>query len=235
MSDPSKKPTAEFDHFVEGYDEKIGPLIKLTGDGREYYAENRVQLLKNKLQNLGHSSAKIMDYGCGTGIALSYLKRILAPEIIYGVDPSSLSIEDAQKENPGPEFVLSTLENYQPKGELDLVFCNGVVHHIPLNQRDRAATYVLESLKPGGIFALWDYNTYNPAIKLGMALSPVDRDAIPISVNQSKALLVKNGFQLISTSFAFFFPKFLSPLRVLDPLLEKVPIGAQYLVLAKRP
>ena len=98
MSDPSKKPTAEFDHFVEGYDEKIGPLIKLTGDGREYYAENRVQLLKNKLQNLGHSSAKIMDYGCGTGIALSYLKRILAPEIIYGVDPSSLSIEDAQKE-----------------------------------------------------------------------------------------------------------------------------------------
>jgi SAM-dependent methyltransferase len=55
-----------------------------------------------------------------------------------------------------------TLSGYQPAGQADLAFCNGVFHHIPLEERAEAVAYVYRSLRPGGLFAFWENNPVEP-------------------------------------------------------------------------
>jgi hypothetical protein len=43
------------------------------------------------------------------------------------------------------------------------------------------------------------------------------------------------GFEVLRTDYLFFFPRSLSALRFLDPLLRPIPMGAQYLVLSRKP
>jgi hypothetical protein len=64
---------------------------------------------------------------------------------------------------------------------------------------------------------------------------PFDRDAVTLTPPSARRALMAAGFELIRTDFLFVFP---SPLRVLRPLerrLAGLPLGAQYLVLARRP
>lgn len=224
----------EFDDYAQNYDQRIGPLIKLTGEGREYFALNRVKWLAKRLQLLGHKSNKIVDYGCGTGIAIKYLLELLKPNEIIGVDPSNESLQFAQKEISSEKVSYKLLNAYQPSGDADLVFCNGVLHHIPPGKRKNNIDIIHRALAIGGFFALWEFNTYNPLTRLGMALSPVDKNAVPISCLEAKKLLVTAGFELLLCDFVFYFPRMFKLLRKYEHRLSKLPFGAQYLWLAKK-
>ena len=120
-------------------------------------------------------------------------------------------------------------------GNFDLAFCNGVFHHIPVDRRQAALQYVLKCLKPGGIFALWENNPYNPGTRYVMSRIPFDRDAIVISPRTARNMLSEAGFEILRTDHKFFFPAILSALRPAERWLCKVPFGGQYQVLAKRP
>jgi hypothetical protein len=48
-------------------------------------------------------------------------------------------------------------------------------------------------------------------------------------------LLRSCGFEILRTQFLFVFPRALAKLRPLEPALARFPLGAQYLVLAKKP
>jgi len=69
----------------------------------------------------------------------------------------------------------------QPEERVDLVICNGVFHHIPLQQRRDAVAFAFHSLRRGGVFAFWENNPWNPGTRLAMRRIPFDRDAIMIS------------------------------------------------------
>jgi hypothetical protein len=43
------------------------------------------------------------------------------------------------------------------------------------------------------------------------------------------------GFQVISIHFLFFFPRFLRLLRFLEPCFSRIPLGAQYQILCRKP
>jgi SAM-dependent methyltransferase len=116
-----------------------------------------------------------------------------------------------------------------------LAYCNGVFHHIPPAGRDAAARDVFRWLRPGGAFALWENNPWNPGTRLVMSRIPFDRDAITLSYLEAQALLRRAGFRAVATSFHFFFPSALRALRRAEPWLERVPFGAQYCVLARKP
>jgi len=127
------------------------------------------------------------------------------------------------------------LKNHQPAADFDLAFCNGVFHHIPLSERADAVNHVLRSLKPGGIFALWENNPWNPGTRYVMSKIPFDRDAITLAPPNARKLLHDGGFEILQTDFQFFFPRPLCWFRGLEPLLAKIPLGAQYQVLARKP
>jgi hypothetical protein len=43
------------------------------------------------------------------------------------------------------------------------------------------------------------------------------------------------GFEVLHTDFLFFFPRALAVLRRLEPALRGVPLGAQYMCVARKP
>jgi hypothetical protein len=64
---------------------------------------------------------------------------------------------------------------------------------------------------------------------------PFDRDAVPLSPPQARRLLQRSGFARIERPrFLFWFPRWLRPLRALEPALVGVPLGAQYYFLATK-
>lgn len=68
-----------------------------------------------------------------------------------------------------------------------------------------------------------------------MSRIPFDRDAITLSAPKARALLRTGGFEIVRTNFLFIFPRTLSWFRSLEPLAARLPLGAQYQVLARKP
>jgi SAM-dependent methyltransferase len=125
------------------------------------------------------------------------------------------------------------LRKYSPDGTVDLVYTNGVFHHIPEPDRAAAVAYIHKCLRPEGIFALWENNPLNLGTRYVMSQCSFDHDAIPIRVGVAKGLLA-DCFEIIAVNYLFFFPRFLSILRPLESYLTRVPLGAQYQILCRR-
>jgi SAM-dependent methyltransferase len=127
------------------------------------------------------------------------------------------------------------LSQYQPSEQIDLAFCNGVFHHIPLNERPAAVNFVHRSMRPGGLFALWENNPWNPGTRYVMSRVPFDRDAITLTPPEARRLVQAGGFEILRTDFLFIFPRVLRWFRGLESLVSRLPLGAQYQVLCRKP
>ncbi|HZL33908.1 MAG TPA: methyltransferase domain-containing protein [Tepidisphaeraceae bacterium] len=234
MKAPTPDRDAAFDTYADDYEAALNQGIGLSGEGKDYFARGRILFLQRRLRALGVIPRSILDYGCGTGSATPYFKEILKLDKLAGVDLSSKSIEVAEKTYGPLGAIFHTLEAYVPDASFDLAFCNGVFHHISLGQRLDAARYVYNSLRPGGLFAFWENNPWNPGTRMVMSRIPFDHDAIKFSPPAAKRLLHEAGFEVLRTDFLFIFPRFLGVFRAIEPALSRLPMGAQYQVLCRR-
>src|SRR5262249_44564113 len=88
--------------------------------------------------------------------------------------------------------------------------------------------------RPGGRVAVFENNPWNPGTRMVMRRIPFDRDASPLPAIRLRRLLRAAGFEVELTRHAFVFPNVLRRLRPLERWLAPAPIGAQYVVLARR-
>jgi SAM-dependent methyltransferase len=225
---------AGFDAYASDYDAALAQGISVSGEDKEYFAQGRVAWLAKCLKRLGTCPQSALDFGCGTGSAAPYLLGLVGVSSVVGVDVSPKLLEVANQ-TYGSEFTrFAHRDQYQPASELELAFCNGVFHHIPPNDRARAIHYVYRCLRPGGLFALWENNPWNPGTRLVMSRIPFDRDAIPLSAPETKRLLRAGGFEIVRTDFCFIFPRLLRWMRWTEPFVSRLPLGAQYQVLGRK-
>jgi SAM-dependent methyltransferase len=223
-----------FDQYADDYDASLAAALELSGEDREFYAKGRVAWLKSCLRGSGFAPQRALDYGCGVGTTSPLLSKEFALEQITGVDVSPRSISLARANQASDRCSFDLMQDYKPDGTLDLAYCNGVFHHIPLDERLAAAKYIHDALRPGGIFALWENFAWNPGTRYVMSHCVFDKDAITLTPRQSRRLLKSAGFEILRTDFAFIFPRFLKALRPLEKYLAKFPLGAQYQVLARK-
>jgi SAM-dependent methyltransferase len=227
-------PVPEFDSYASNYDEALNRGLALTGEAKEYYAEGRVKWMRKRLAAFHCMPSNCLDYGCGTGTSAAFLRDELKITSYTGFDPSAESISQAVQQNIWSAATFTADQHSLENGAFDLAFCNGVFHHIDPDQRESAVRLVWQSLKPGGFFALWENNRWNPAVHYVMSRVPFDRDAQMLFPFQTRALLRKAGFSVVRTDYCFVFPGVLRGLRFLEPALCKLPLGGQYLVLARK-
>ena len=176
----------------------------------------------------------ILDYGCGTGTGTRFLVEQYSGATVLGLDISAPSLEIGRRMHGSSRVQFDLTHVYQPGGEMDLAFCNGVFHHIPLDERAKAVQLVWSSLRTGGLFSFWENNPWNPGTRYVMSRIPFDRDAIPLSPSVGRRLLASGGFEVLRTDFLFVFPRNLKILRRLEPSLVSLPFGAQYLLLCRK-
>lgn len=226
----------EFDAYAAQYESALNEGLSVSGEGPEYFAQERVQWVAKLLHKRQDVTVRsILDFGCGVGIATPLLQSAWQPESILGFDPSSAAIVRANKEFSGDSTSFTFSSTDIPHGSFDLAYCNGVFHHILPEDRQAALSTVFKSLKPGGWFAFWENNPWNPGTRYVMSKIPFDRDAIVISPPEARQLLKQVGFQIVRSDAWFLFPRSLSWLRPLERLVHRLPLGAQYLVLAQKP
>jgi len=225
---------AGFDEFASSYDADLHQGISISGENKDYFSRGRIEWLARCLERLREAPRQIMDYGCGTGTAAPFFQEFFTSCSIIGVDISDRSLDVARRNNAKDRTRFLLFDQYTPKADLDLVFCNGVFHHIPLAERAGAVHYIHRALRPGGFFAFWENNPWNPGTRYVMSRIPFDRDAIPVSVLKAHKLLRDQGFTIIGTHFLFLFPRALRWFRPLEPLAALLPLGAQYQVLCRK-
>jgi SAM-dependent methyltransferase len=230
-----KTAPTHFDQFADSYDRALSEALAATGEDGKYFAQGRVNWLGKCLRRRGFSARFVMDYGCGVGSTAPMLLEGLGAESVLGLDVSARSVEIAQQTHGSEHLRFSTIQGYRPDGTCDLVYSHAVFHHIDPKDRGDALRIVFDSLRPGGLFAFWEHNPWNPGTRYVMAHCAFDGDAITLTAPEAKRLLRSAGFQVLQNDFLFIFPRALKLLRPAEKLVTKLPLGAQYLNLCRKP
>lgn len=134
-------------------------------DEREYEAfpdvaaRNRAQCLLEipaMLRMLGiRSGLRVLEIGCGRGVALGEFSRRLRPESLVGIDVDPALAQVARARLIGIPRVRIDVGDARalpyPAGYFDLIFDFGTCYHIA--RHERALREVSRVLRPGGLFA----------------------------------------------------------------------------------
>jgi SAM-dependent methyltransferase len=212
------------------YEEMLDRGVRLSGESREFFMVGRVNDLREQLPR-DFRPKRILDFGCGIGDTAAYLAEIFADAEVVGVDTAANAVAHAREVHGGDRLRFQLVDELDEQGRFDLCYTNGVFHHIPPSEREGAVRSIHRALAPGGRFALMENNPWNPGTRMVMARIEFDRDAIPLSAPETRRLLRSGGFDETSPArFLFFFPRFLSLLRFVEPKLSGLPLGAQYYI-----
>jgi SAM-dependent methyltransferase len=225
----------EFDAYAARYDEALAAGLSITGEDKDYYARGRMRWVAARLRASGTAAPEtVLDFGCGLGNATPLFIEELGARHVVGVDVSEGLLERAREAFAAePRVRFATIDAYDAPASADLAFVNGVFHHIPVADRPAALRYVRRTLRPGGLFAFWENNPWNPGTRYIMSRVSFDEHAITITPPEARGLLRDAGFEIIETDFLFIFPRALRWLRPLERPLARLPLGGQYLVLCR--
>ena len=226
--------TTDFDDYAESYDAALSSALGSSGEHKSYFARGRVAWLADCLRQMDEAARAVMDFGCGTGSTTPLILELIGAETAVGVDVSLRSLEVAQKNHGLGRNRFLPMSEYTPNESLDLVYCNGVFHHIRPEGRGKVLEFIYASLRPGGLFSFWENNPWNPGTRYVMAHCAFDAEAITLPPPQAKWLLRAGGFEILRTDFLFIFPRMLKWLRGIEKRVAKLPLGAQYQVLCRK-
>jgi len=144
----------------------------------------------------------------------------------------------------GDYVLLAPGESTRAAAHEDAVWAGAIAHYLEptvrmlvwgRGERAGAVDHILRSLKPGGIFAFWENNPWNPGTRYIMSRIPFDKDAVMLTPPEARRLLERGGFEVLRTDYLFIFPNALRLLRALEPPLSPLPLGAQYQILCRKP
>ncbi|MCL1882591.1 MAG: methyltransferase domain-containing protein [Defluviitaleaceae bacterium] len=228
---------AEFDKIANSYDDWHSELIKGSGYGREYFLEYKVREVFNVLQRQKFMPRTILDFGCGVGDVVPFLKQYFPDARIYGTDISEESIAAAgAKDFHDVTFAAlgDGLEQFDVK--FDLIFVAGVLHHIPKNEHLSILKMIESRMTNDSRIFIFELNPNNPATRhvFSKYEKPVDKNANLLQSRYVKKLLEDAGFNTSRSFYTIFFPHFLRAFLPLEKYLSFVPLGAHYYVFGKR-
>jgi len=225
---------SEFDEYAADYESALAAGLSISGESSQYFARARIRWLTGCLRELKASPRSALDFGCGTGSAAPILAELMKVDSITGLDVSARCLDAAKQKYGSQRTQFQLLDDYRPCEAIELAYCNGVFHHVPVRERTAAIDYIYRALRPRGLFAFWENNPLNPGTRYVMRRIPFDRDAVPLRAAEARRMLRTGGFEILRTDFLFIFPKMLHWLRWIEPSLAKLPLGAQYQVLCRK-
>ena len=216
------------------YAQILNQGLKLTGESRDFYLRGRLDLLLAMVPP-PFSPTEILDFGCGTGETTVALARAYPKARVTGVDTAEGAIEFARRTHAELRVSFVAELDRIAEDRFDLCYVNGVFHHVPPTERPRALAWIHSRMRANGRLALFENNPWNPGTRLVMRRISFDRDAQTLSPPQTRLMLEAAGFRVETpTVHIFFFPAGLRAFRRFEPLLRRVPLGGQYLVLGRR-
>ncbi|MBN2165256.1 MAG: class I SAM-dependent methyltransferase [Marinilabiliaceae bacterium] len=236
----------EFDFLVNSYNEEItkdlGRFSKFKDTAHIYKTKTLKKLTqKNPIHG-------ILDFGCGIGLNIPYLKSQFPHCQLYGCDVSSESIDVAKK--TFNNCIFSTIKHPNElefyKGKIDAVFISTVLHHIPTNEHQQWLYSLYNILNLNGILVVFEHNMRNPWTNRVVKKSKIDIDATMLSPKYCKKLVSNLNIKTIEHNketffinttylqYTYFFPWRNKITETIERLFAWLPLGAQYCVYTKK-
>ena len=224
----------EFDRYAGSYDELLTDPVraKFARDPLHFH-RRKWDLMQRLLTQLGRSPAtqRWIDVGCGRGELLGIAGAEFAEA--SGCDPSGEML---------PAWVGTPMIRQTSPAELpfsdaqaDLITAVCVFHHVHGNDRGELCREIARVLRPNGLCCIMEHNPLNPFTQAIVRRCPVDVDAELLSAGHAAKLLAAAGLELVSTHYFLFLPEQMyGSCRSLEDKLERLPLGGQYAVLARK-
>lgn len=219
----------DFDDHTEDYNQLLRESVGFFSANDEYFARYKVELVHRALPR---QPARILEYGCGIGRNIPFLKQYFPDAVIEGSDVSAASLEMARQEHPDNSFFLED-GSYEGDG-YDLIFVASVYHHIPPAHRQDATDSLAKRLKPGGSIYVFEHNPYNPVTRRIVNNCVYDADAVLLKPAELKSLIRNASLELKNVEYCLFIPPKLSALAWMEKHLGWLPLGGQYWVCGRR-
>lgn len=219
------------------YQDLVNRSIGFSGLGMDMFAHGRVddtlELLR-AFSGIREAEISCLDIGCGVGVSHPLLVSHVGK--LHGVDVSAQAIEIARATNEDIEYSVQE-GGRMPFGESMFDFCSTtcVMHHVPLEQWPSFVAEAWRVTKPGGLFVVYEHNPINPMTRWAVWRCPFDHDAVLLRAGRVIKLLKAQGFEIVTKRYLFFLPLDRPWARKFDRLLRWLPLGAQYVVCARRP
>lgn len=226
----------EFDSFADDYRTILDGALSLGGGESAYYAERKF----DSLRAFYHARPRrlptaILDFGCGTGTNLPFLRNLFESATLHGVDVSGRSIELAQ-ELRIPDCELHMYDGrvlpYE-SGKFDLVVISNVLHHIEPSARASTLKAISRCMRPGGLLAVFEHNPANPLTRKVVRDCPFDVGVTLVKPRELRSALTGLGYRMMDHWNIIFFPAVLKRLKFIEPSLRRLPLGAQYATFAE--
>lgn len=221
-----------FDNFSSSYKNILNKDIRFSGENADYFARYKASCIKKVLGS--DFRGRILDFGCGIGLVSKHLRQYYNGDKveIIGYDVSADSIDEAKKNIKCVMFVnnLDDFENIA----FDAVIMANVLHHVRDDERLELIMALKRKIKKNGYIFIFEHNPLNYFTKLVVKSSVLDKDAVLIYCGEIATLLKQAGFQILKKAYIVFFPRCLKLARFLEPIMSKIPVGAQYMCIGSR-
>ncbi len=220
------QPASEFDRFASDYASRHKANVALSGEEPGYFADYKLACIERLVGS--DYREPILDFGCGVGMLTERLGRRFAE--VHGYDLSSECLAVARQRC---RATFHGDESSLPDGHFGLVVLANVLHHVPPPGRSDLLRRVASKLRPGtGRLVVFEHNPLNPLTRYVVSRCEFDVDALLLWPWELRGLLRSCGYRSIRDRYIVFFPRALSPLRGLEPLLGWLPLGAQTMFVA---
>lgn len=225
----------DFDAYAKNYRSIHTQNIKLSGADSFYFAEMRVKMLQAYEQN---TSLKVLDLGCGDGVAEMFVQQYFPAWKVEGIDVSRESIAMAkQLQLTNSNFAVYDGIHIPFEDEsFDMVIVAGVLHHVEFSLHAAMAAEMKRVLKPGGRLVIYEHNPLNPLTRYLVNTCIFDEDAKLLGAGYLCRLLLKQQFSISHKIYFIFFPPkgFFKRLIPLEKYLGWIPFGGKYFIRAVR-
>ena len=215
-----------FDKHAKTYELDIEKAIPFILSDLDYYTEYKISLIAKK--TYPNKINSFLDFGCGTGKSINYIRKYFPDSIITGYDPSKLSLDVAAIQFKYINLISDSQE--LSKMRFDCILVANVFHHIPLVDRIEVMHSLKRCLNPKGFIIVFEHNPYNPVTRHIFNNCEFDKDANMLYRLELYQLGVISDLKIIDSAYTLFFPKQIRWLRWLEPYLSMLPLGAQYFV-----
>ncbi len=225
----SKRTFDDFNEYASNYRAIHSQNVKLTGADSFYFAEHKVNELKNYEKT---DSINMLDVGCGDGMTEVYVQQYFPSWTAEGIDIAAQSIAEANDRNlNNANFnVFNGTDIPFADNCFDIVFVAAVLHHVDFSLHEKILNEIYRVLKPGGRLYLFEHNPINPATKYLVKTCVFDKDARLLGYKYAKRILKAALFSSFKRKFILFFPrwKIFKPFFKIENLLGWLPLGGQY-------
>jgi SAM-dependent methyltransferase len=145
-------------------------------------------------------------------------------------------VEAARRLNPWAGYSVGDAVGHIPyaSASFDVSFAICVLHHVDPPRRPALIAEMSRVTRPGGLVAIFEHNPWNPLTRRAVAGCEFDRGVSLLGRRACERLLRETGLAKCQGAYVVFFRRDSEARQRIARRLRRLPLGAQYVVSARR-